>query len=106
MPSKDGRGRIAILKVGPALTFRPREGLFALEQIERELYGMMDFPCSHFRGDSGASHAGGPGPVDQILSWLYAGEAVRPGFQLLRPGPVLPDQQQGTGVRSASCWII
>lgn len=40
---------IAILKVGPALTFALREGLFALEQIERELYGMMDFPCSHFR---------------------------------------------------------
>lgn len=39
---------IAILKVGPALTFALREGLFALEQIERELYGMMDFPCSHF----------------------------------------------------------
>lgn len=40
---------IAILKVGPALTFALWEGLFALEQIERELYGMMDFPCSHFR---------------------------------------------------------
>lgn len=40
---------IAILKVGPALTFALREGLFALEQIERELYGVNDFPCSHFR---------------------------------------------------------
>ncbi len=40
---------IAILKVGPALTFALREGLFALEQIERELYGINDFPCSHFR---------------------------------------------------------
>lgn len=40
---------VAILKVGPALTFALREGLFALEQIERELYGMNDFPCSHFR---------------------------------------------------------
>lgn len=29
---------IAILKVGPALTFALREGLFALEQIERALY--------------------------------------------------------------------
>ena len=28
---------VAILKVGPALTFALREGLFALEQIEREL---------------------------------------------------------------------
>ncbi len=37
------------------------------------------------------------GQWTKILSWLYAGEAVRPGFQLLRPGPVLPDQQQGTG---------
>ncbi len=40
---------IAILKVGPALTFALREGLFALEQIEQELYGVNDFPCSHFR---------------------------------------------------------
>lgn len=40
---------VAILKVGPALTFNLREGLFALEQIERELYSVSDFPCSHFR---------------------------------------------------------
>lgn len=40
---------IAILKVGPALTFALREGIFALEQIEQELYGVNDFPCSHFR---------------------------------------------------------
>lgn len=40
---------IAILKVGPALTFALREGLFALEQIEQELYSMNGFPCSHFR---------------------------------------------------------
>lgn len=40
---------IAILKVGPALTFTLREGLFALERIEQELYGIHDFPLSHFR---------------------------------------------------------
>lgn len=40
---------IAILKVGPALTFMLREGLFALESIEQELYGMRDFPLSRFR---------------------------------------------------------
>lgn len=40
---------IAILKVGPALTFALREGLFALEGIEQELYGVNDFPLSHFR---------------------------------------------------------
>lgn len=40
---------IAILKVGPALTFALREGLFALEQIERELYAMHDIPLSNFR---------------------------------------------------------
>lgn len=40
---------IAILKVGPALTFYLREGLFALEQIERELYTINDFACSGFR---------------------------------------------------------
>ena len=34
---------IAILKVGPALTFALREGLFALEQIERELYGTVSY---------------------------------------------------------------
>lgn len=40
---------IAILKVGPALTFALREGLFALEQIERELYTVHDLPLSQFR---------------------------------------------------------
>lgn len=40
---------VCILKVGPALTFALREGLFALEQIERELYGVTDLPCSNFR---------------------------------------------------------
>lgn len=40
---------IAILKVGPALTFALREGLFALERIEQELYTVRDFPLSHFR---------------------------------------------------------
>lgn len=43
---KDG---IAILKVGPALTFSMREGLFALEQIERELYSYNDLILSEFR---------------------------------------------------------
>ena len=37
------------MKVGPALTFALREGLFALEQIERELYAMHDLPLSCFR---------------------------------------------------------
>lgn len=40
---------IVILKVGPALTFALREGLFALERIEQELYGIQDLPLSHFR---------------------------------------------------------
>lgn len=40
---------VAILKVGPALTFALREGLFALECIERELYGRNDFVPSNFR---------------------------------------------------------
>lgn len=40
---------IAILKVGPALTFALREGLFALEQIERELAGVSSFVPSQFR---------------------------------------------------------
>ena len=40
---------IAILKVGPALTFALREGLFALENIERELLGDTDVYLSNFR---------------------------------------------------------
>lgn len=40
---------IAILKVGPALTFALREGLFALEQIETELARLRPFPVSRFR---------------------------------------------------------
>lgn len=40
---------IAILKVGPALTFALREGLFALEGIEKELGCLRSFPLSQFR---------------------------------------------------------
>lgn len=40
---------IAILKVGPALTFALREGLFALERIETELARLHPFPVSGFR---------------------------------------------------------
>ena len=40
---------IAILKVGPALTFAMREGLFALEGIEKELGRLRSFPLSQFR---------------------------------------------------------
>jgi D-tagatose-1,6-bisphosphate aldolase subunit GatZ/KbaZ len=40
---------IAILKVGPALTFALREGLFALELMERELYAGSSWTCSNFR---------------------------------------------------------
>lgn len=40
---------IAILKVGPALTFALREGIFALEQIEVELSKMYHFTVSDFR---------------------------------------------------------
>ncbi len=40
---------VAILKVGPALTFGLREGLFALERIEAELVKLRPFPVSGFR---------------------------------------------------------
>ena len=40
---------VAVLKVGPALTFAVREGLFALENIERELLGEHSFQPSRFR---------------------------------------------------------
>lgn len=40
---------VAILKVGPALTFALREGLFALERIEGELRRLRPFPVSGFR---------------------------------------------------------
>ena len=39
---------IGILKVGPGLTFALREGLMALEHIERELAGSHDFLLSNF----------------------------------------------------------
>lgn len=40
---------VAILKVGPALTFSLREALFALEQIEREVYRSQPERLSHYR---------------------------------------------------------
>ena len=40
---------IAILKVGPALTFALREGIFALEQMEQELAKIHHFTVSDFR---------------------------------------------------------
>ncbi len=40
---------VAILKVGPALTFAVREGLFALENIERERLSGGGLPLSNFR---------------------------------------------------------
>ncbi|MCL1896871.1 MAG: class II D-tagatose-bisphosphate aldolase, non-catalytic subunit, partial [Clostridiales bacterium] len=46
---------IAILKVGPALTFALREGLFALEHIERALYPAE--PSGGYSGFSGALDA-------------------------------------------------
>lgn len=41
---------IAILKVGPALTFALREALFAMELIEIELYHGQTIELSNFRG--------------------------------------------------------
>lgn len=40
---------IAILKVGPALTFALREGIFALEQVEQEIAKINNFVPSDFR---------------------------------------------------------
>jgi D-tagatose-1,6-bisphosphate aldolase subunit GatZ/KbaZ len=40
---------IAFLKVGPALTFAFREALFALEQIEREIYYGTSWTASNFK---------------------------------------------------------
>ena len=40
---------VAILKVGPALTFALREALFALEQIEREIYAETPEVWSDYR---------------------------------------------------------
>ncbi|MFV0255000.1 MAG: class II D-tagatose-bisphosphate aldolase non-catalytic subunit, partial [Erysipelotrichaceae bacterium] len=39
---------VAILKVGPGLTFMAREGLFALANIEKELYHQTDTKLSNF----------------------------------------------------------
>lgn len=40
---------IAILKVGPALTFAMREAIFALNDIEEEVLGCSGIPLSNFR---------------------------------------------------------
>lgn len=40
---------IAILKVGPGLTYALREGIFALEQIEQEMCKLEHFALSEFR---------------------------------------------------------
>lgn len=40
---------VAILKVGPAFTFSLREALFALENIEREVYHDTPEVCSNYR---------------------------------------------------------
>lgn len=40
---------VGILKVGPALTFALREGLYALESIEKELLNLHTFTPSRFR---------------------------------------------------------
>ena len=44
------RDHYAILKVGPALTFALREGIFALESIERELLGNRGIILSNVSG--------------------------------------------------------
>ena len=40
---------IAILKVGPALTFAMREAIFALNDVEEEVLGCSSIPLSNFR---------------------------------------------------------
>ena len=40
---------IAILKVGPALTFAMREAIFALNDVEEEVLGSSGIPLSNFR---------------------------------------------------------
>ena len=42
------RGRTRLLKTGPECTFQMREGLFALEHIERELQPLYGFDLSNF----------------------------------------------------------
>ena len=85
---------IAILRLAPALTFALREGLFALEQIEQELYRVRDFPPSHFRAvleqamlEDSSQWAG--------LPWRHRAKALCQGVQLFGPRAVLPDEREG-----------
>ena len=57
------RDGVAILKVGPALTFALREALFALEHIERELLSARsaEYTLSNFAGELDASMMRKPG---------------------------------------------
>lgn len=66
---------IAILKVGPALTFALREALFALEGMERELLGGCGVHLSDFRAV--LEHAMLEAPSDWIKHYHGDGNAVR-----------------------------
>ncbi|HWR23224.1 MAG TPA: class II D-tagatose-bisphosphate aldolase, non-catalytic subunit [Feifaniaceae bacterium] len=66
---------IAILKVGPALTFALREALFALECMEKELFGGTGGHLSAFR--SVLEHAMLESPVNWTKHYHGDGNATR-----------------------------
>lgn len=66
---------IAILKVGPALTFALREGLFALEAMEKEIYGGTGLHLSELRAV--LEHTMLQSPGDWIKHYHGDGNATR-----------------------------
>ncbi len=92
---------VAVLKVGPALTFAMREALFALEHIERELGAGRALPPG---GGAGAGHAGRPCPLARLLPGGGARAAPGPALQPAGPLPLLLDRRRRSSGPSSACW--
>lgn len=66
---------IAVLKVGPALTFGLREGLFSLECIEKELQPQYCFTASNFRNNLEKVMLDSPGAWERYCTGTAAQKA-------------------------------
>jgi D-tagatose-1,6-bisphosphate aldolase subunit GatZ/KbaZ len=81
------RNHYFVLKVGPWLTFALREGLFALEMMEKELSPGQP---SNFRQTLLSTMKRDPGYWKKLLHRECRRNRAKAGIQLFRPGAVLP----------------
>ena len=86
---------IAILKVGPALTYGLREALFSLSMMEKEL--VPRGKARQLHRDAGRRHAGLPRKLGEALSRRREASGTVPQVQLLRPRPLLHRPARGGG---------